>query len=170
MTLDGREVTLPFAGAELSVHQASSTFLLLHTLGAHVLWGLETPVAYITLQPAFAGKVKPWAPAVPCCAMPPQRGLAGPVLSCLPPCQVRGLCGTYNWDQQDEFTTPAGDVETGVAAFANKYRAPGDCLATLSTIPLESCDGFAGRWEVAEAACAILHSPAFQVLSGCGAG
>ncbi|NWR54203.1 SSPO protein, partial [Bucorvus abyssinicus] len=76
--------------------------------------------------------------------------------------QVRGLCGTYNWDQQDEFITPAGDVETGIAAFANKYRASGDCLATLVTVPLESCDGFAGHREVAEAACAILHSPAFQ--------
>lgn len=169
--MDGQEVTLPFTSAELSVHQASSTFLLLQTFGAHVLWGLETPVAYITLQPTFAGKVRPWAPAVPCRAALRchSRVLAGPVLSCLPPCQVRGLCGTYNWDQQDEFTTPAGDVETGIAAFANKYRASGNCPATLGTIPIESCDGFAGRREVAEAACAILHGPAFQVPSGCGA-
>ena len=57
--MDGREVTLPFAGAELSVRRASSSFLLLQTFGAHVLWGLETPAIYITLQPAFAGKVSP---------------------------------------------------------------------------------------------------------------
>ncbi|KAK4825681.1 hypothetical protein QYF61_001504 [Mycteria americana] len=130
VTVDGREVTLPFAGAELSVRRASSSFLLLQTFGAHVLWGLETPAAYITLQPAFAGK-------------------------------VRGLCGTYNWNQQDEFATPVGDVETGVAAFANKYRASGDCPA-LGPFPLEPCDAFAGRRELAEAACAVLHGPAFQ--------
>ncbi|XP_014811222.1 PREDICTED: SCO-spondin [Calidris pugnax] len=130
VTVDGREVTLPFASAELSVRRASSSFLLLQTFGAHLLWGLETPVAYITLQPTFAHK-------------------------------VRGLCGTYNWDQQDEFTTPAGDVETGVTAFANQYRASGDC-PVLGPVPLQPCDAFAGRREVAEAACAILHGPAFQ--------
>ncbi|NXW56544.1 SSPO protein, partial [Eurystomus gularis] len=75
--------------------------------------------------------------------------------------QVRGLCGTYNWNQQDEFTTPAGDVETGVAAFANKYRASGDC-AVPGPMPPEPCDAFAGRQELAEAACAVLHGPAFQ--------
>ncbi|NXS57774.1 SSPO protein, partial [Brachypteracias leptosomus] len=75
--------------------------------------------------------------------------------------QVRGLCGTYNWNQQDEFTTPAGDVETGIAAFANKYRASSDC-AMLSPVPLEPCDAFTGHRELAEDACAILHGPAFQ--------
>ncbi|NWY56327.1 SSPO protein, partial [Chionis minor] len=75
--------------------------------------------------------------------------------------QVRGLCGTYNGNQQDEFTTPAGDVETGVAAFANKYRASGECPA-LGPLPPEPCDAFAGRRELAEAACAVLHGTPFQ--------
>ncbi|NXF42073.1 SSPO protein, partial [Nyctibius bracteatus] len=75
--------------------------------------------------------------------------------------QVRGLCGTYNWNQQDEFTTPAGDVETGVTAFTDKYRLSGDC-PTGSPSPLDACDAFAGRRELAEAACAILYGPAFQ--------
>lgn len=79
--------------------------------------------------------------------------------------QVRGLCGTYNWNQQDEFTTPAGDVETSITAFANKYRTSGDC-PVLSPFPLEPCGAFAGRRELAEAACAVLHGPAFQVPSG----
>ncbi|NXH23252.1 SSPO protein, partial [Bucco capensis] len=75
--------------------------------------------------------------------------------------QVRGLCGTYNWKQQDEFTTPAGDVETGVTAFANTYRASSHCPA-LSPFPLESCDAFSGRRELAEATCTILHGATFQ--------
>ncbi|CAM9200588.1 unnamed protein product [Bubo scandiacus] len=130
VTVDRREVTLPFAGAELSVRRVSSSFLLLQTFGAHILWGLEAPTTYITLQPAFAGK-------------------------------VRGLCGTYNWNQGDEFTTPAGDVETGVTAFASSYRVSSDCLA-LGPFALEPCGDFAGRRELAEASCAILHGPAFQ--------
>ncbi|CAM9200199.1 unnamed protein product [Bubo scandiacus] len=130
VTVDRREVTLPFAGAELSVRRVSSSFLLLQTFGAHILWGLEAPTTYITLQPAFAGK-------------------------------VRGLCGTYNWNQGDEFTTPAGDVETGVTAFASSYRVSSDCLA-LGPFALEPCGDFAGRRELAEASCAVLHGPAFQ--------
>ncbi|NXK48314.1 SSPO protein, partial [Chauna torquata] len=75
--------------------------------------------------------------------------------------QVRGLCGTYNWDQRDEFATPAGDVEAGVAAFANKYRVSGDC-PVLSPVPFEPCSTYALRRELAAAACAVLHSVPFQ--------
>lgn len=57
--VDGQEVTLPFASAEMSVRRVSSAFLLLQTFGAHVLWGVEAPAAYVTLQPAFAHKVSP---------------------------------------------------------------------------------------------------------------
>ncbi|NXL39849.1 SSPO protein, partial [Glaucidium brasilianum] len=75
--------------------------------------------------------------------------------------QVRGLCGTYSWNQGDEFTTPAGDVESNVSAFANTYRVSSDCTV-LDPFPLEPCGDFAGRRELAEASCAILHGPAFQ--------
>ncbi|KAF7236256.1 SCO-spondin [Varanus komodoensis] len=96
VSVNGQEVDLPFASAGLSVRRASASFLLLQAFGAHVLWGLEFPAVYITLQPRFAHK-------------------------------VRGLCGTYNWNQQDDFTTPEGDVEASVAAFAGKFRASPDC-------------------------------------------
>ncbi|NXE57809.1 SSPO protein, partial [Casuarius casuarius] len=75
--------------------------------------------------------------------------------------QVRGLCGTYNWDQQDEFATPAGDVEASVSAFANKYRASGDCPA-LGPFPFDPCGAYTQRRDSAEAACAVLHGSAFQ--------
>lgn len=79
--------------------------------------------------------------------------------------QVRGLCGTYSWDQRDDFTTPAGDVEVGVAAFADAYRVSSDCPAP-GPLPPDPCDAFAARRELAEAACAVLHGPAFQVPRG----
>ncbi|XP_069738785.1 LOW QUALITY PROTEIN: SCO-spondin-like [Phaenicophaeus curvirostris] len=130
VTVDGQEVTLPFSSAGMNVRHASSSFLLLQTSGAHVLWGLETPAAYITLQPTFARR-------------------------------VRGLCGTFNWNQQDEFTTPAGDVETSVSAFANSYRASGAC-PVLGPVPPDPC-GFAGRRDLAEATCAVLLGATFQL-------
>ncbi|NXV81224.1 SSPO protein, partial [Atlantisia rogersi] len=77
--------------------------------------------------------------------------------------QVRGLCGTYNWNQQDDFTTPAGDVEIGVTAFTNTYRVSSDCSPSLSPFLLEPCAAVAAAHrELAEAACAILHGTAFQ--------
>ncbi|XP_064364124.1 SCO-spondin-like [Dromaius novaehollandiae] len=130
VTVNGKAVTLPFASADVTIRRASSSFVLLQAFGAHVLWGLETPTAYVTLQPRYANK-------------------------------VRGLCGTYNWDQQDEFATPAGDVEASVSAFANKYRASGDCPA-LSPFPFDPCGAYAQRRDSAEAACAVLHGSAFQ--------
>ncbi|NWI18526.1 SSPO protein, partial [Crypturellus soui] len=75
--------------------------------------------------------------------------------------QVRGLCGTYNGDQQDEFATPAGDVESSVSAFTDKYRAPGACPAR-GPFATDPCDAYAGQRDAAEAACAVLHSSAFQ--------
>uniref|UniRef100_A0A8D2L3M7 SCO-spondin n=1 Tax=Varanus komodoensis TaxID=61221 RepID=A0A8D2L3M7_VARKO len=119
VSVNGQEVDLPFASAGLSVRRASASFLLLQAFGAHVLWGLEFPAVYITLQPRFAHK-------------------------------VRGLCGTYNWNQQDDFTTPEGDVEASVAAFAGKFRASPDCAPPRGQRPL------------AQAACAVLHGPSFQ--------
>lgn len=62
VVVNGHEVDLPFAGTDLTIRRASASFLLLQAFGAHVLWGLEFPAAYITLQPAFAHKVRPWGP------------------------------------------------------------------------------------------------------------
>ncbi|NXO99826.1 SSPO protein, partial [Certhia brachydactyla] len=71
--------------------------------------------------------------------------------------QVRGLCGTFTGDQRDDFTTPEGDVEPGVAAFANAFRAAGACPVLGPAIP-EPCPDR----HRAEAACAVLMGPAFQ--------
>ncbi|KAH0627733.1 hypothetical protein JD844_003874 [Phrynosoma platyrhinos] len=130
VSVNGQKVSLPFVSADLSVRWASSSFLLLQAFGAHILWGLESPAAYITLQPSFANK-------------------------------VRGLCGTYNWNQQDEFTSPEGDVESSTAAFAHKFRVTHDCPFSATLAP-DPCSTYAQRREFAEAACAVLHGPSFQ--------
>ncbi|NXG59658.1 SSPO protein, partial [Hemiprocne comata] len=77
--------------------------------------------------------------------------------------QVRGLCGTFTWRQEDEFSTPAGDVAPGVATFASTYRVGGACPPPL---PLQPCGDGAGSthmdMDMAGATCALLHGPAFQ--------
>ncbi|XP_045352374.1 SCO-spondin-like [Leopardus geoffroyi] len=81
--------------------------------------------------------------------------------------QVQGLCGTFTWNQQDDFLTPAGDVETSVAAFASKFRVAGEgrCPSEDST-PLPPCSTHSQRHVFAEAACAVLHGPTFQECQG----
>ncbi|XP_068939311.1 SCO-spondin-like [Petaurus breviceps papuanus] len=129
-----QEVILPWAGpGGLSVHHASSTFLLLRGPGVWLLWGVQEPAAYITLEPLYAHR-------------------------------VRGMCGTFTWNQQDDFLTPAGDVESSVAAFAGKFQLSGEGACRLGDpiIPLNPCSTHAQRRPYAEAVCAILQGPAFQ--------
>uniref|UniRef100_A0A8D0TL61 SCO-spondin n=1 Tax=Sus scrofa TaxID=9823 RepID=A0A8D0TL61_PIG len=136
--VDGQDVGLPWSGAGgLSITRASSTFLLLRWPGAHVLWGTSDPAAYITLDPRHAH-------------------------------QVQGLCGTFTWNQQDDFLTPTGDVETSVAAFASKFQVAGEgrCPSEEDSTSLSPCSTHAQSRVFAEAACAILHGPAFQECHG----
>ncbi|XP_044534907.1 SCO-spondin-like [Gracilinanus agilis] len=133
-----QEVALPWAEpGGLSVHHASSTFLLLHGPGVWLLWGVLEPAAYITLEPLYAHR-------------------------------VRGMCGTFTWNQQDDFLTPAGDVESSVAAFASKFQLSGESACRLrdTLIPLNPCSTHAQRRPYAEAACATLQGPAFQQCHG----
>ncbi|MGH0153390.1 UNVERIFIED_CONTAM: hypothetical protein FKN15_041923 [Acipenser sinensis] len=130
VTVNGQEVVLPFVSVDLAVRRASSSFLLVQLFGAHILWGLEFPAAYITLQPGYANK-------------------------------VRGLCGTYNWNQHDDFTTPEGDVEPSTAAFANKFRTSLDC-PPISGLTFDPCGTYAQRRQFAEDMCAVIHSSVFE--------
>ncbi|CAK7295104.1 SSPO [Vulpes lagopus] len=81
--------------------------------------------------------------------------------------QVQGLCGTFTWNQQDDFLTPAGDVETSIAAFAIKFQVAGEgrCLSEDSA-PLSPCSTHSQHRIFAETACAVLHGPAFQECQG----
>jgi hypothetical protein len=80
--------------------------------------------------------------------------------------QVQGLCGTFTWKQQDDFLTPAGDIETSVTAFASKFQVSGDGRCPLVDKSPLFCSSYSQHLTFTEAACAILHGHAFQVL-GC---
>nr|XP_044630662.1 SCO-spondin [Equus asinus] len=81
--------------------------------------------------------------------------------------QVQGLCGTFTRNQQDDFLTPAGDVETSIAAFASKFQVgdEGRCPSEDSTL-LSPCSTHAQHHIFSEAACAVLRGPAFQECHG----
>lgn len=55
--LNGQRESLPVMTGDLVVRRASSSFLLIQTFGAQLLWYLHGPLALITLQPGFANKV-----------------------------------------------------------------------------------------------------------------
>lgn len=41
--------------------------------------------------------------------------------------RTKGLCGTFNANNQDDFLTPEGDIESAVAPFADKWRTKETC-------------------------------------------
>lgn len=87
-------------------------------------------------------------------------------LPCTPVAQVQGLCGTFTWNQQDDFLTPVGDVETSIADFVSKFQVPGKAgCSPGDTALLSPCSVHSQRHAFAEAACAILQGPPFQVTS-----
>uniref|UniRef100_A0A3P8V8E3 SCO-spondin n=1 Tax=Cynoglossus semilaevis TaxID=244447 RepID=A0A3P8V8E3_CYNSE len=127
--LNGQRESLPVMTGALVVRRASSSFLLIQTFGAQLLWYLHGPLALITLQPGFANK-------------------------------VRGLCGTLNWNQYDDFTTPEGDVENGVLSFARKFTSE-KCRLPGGSTP-DPCTTYTQRRYYAETVCSVIHSPVFQ--------
>ncbi|TWW70528.1 SCO-spondin Precursor [Takifugu flavidus] len=58
VTLNGKSQALPVVTGDLAVRRASSSFLLIQAFGAQLLWYLDGPLALISLQPAFAKKVR----------------------------------------------------------------------------------------------------------------
>ncbi|KAI4898140.1 hypothetical protein NFI96_015403, partial [Prochilodus magdalenae] len=56
--LNGQPEVLPVLTADLAVRRPSSSFLLIQTFGAQMLWHTDGPLILITLQPGFAHKVR----------------------------------------------------------------------------------------------------------------
>uniref|UniRef100_A0A3Q3AAE4 SCO-spondin n=1 Tax=Kryptolebias marmoratus TaxID=37003 RepID=A0A3Q3AAE4_KRYMA len=58
VTLNGQRQTLPVVTGDLVLRRASSSFVLIQSFGAEILWYLDGPFALINLQPGFANKVR----------------------------------------------------------------------------------------------------------------
>ncbi|CAG9836626.1 unnamed protein product [Diabrotica balteata] len=76
--------------------------------------------------------------------------------------ETRGLCGTFNNNQKDDFLTPQDDVEQSVIAFANKWKTTEHCQDLPEVVPTHPCDRNIHRRGQAEEYCAKIKSELFK--------
>ncbi|OWK06839.1 SSPO [Cervus elaphus hippelaphus] len=90
--------------------------------------------------------------------------------------QVQGLCGTFTRNQQDDFLTPAGDVETSITAFASKFQVAGGRTCSLeASTPLSPCSTHTERQVFAEECHGLVDREPFHLrclaaVCGCAPG
>ncbi|XP_068629642.1 hemocytin [Battus philenor] len=75
---------------------------------------------------------------------------------------TKGLCGTFNLNQKDDFLTPEGDVEQSAFAFANKWKTREFCNDIATKEPEHPCQANVENKEAAEKYCSILKSALFE--------
>lgn len=75
---------------------------------------------------------------------------------------VKGLCGTFNLNQKDDFLTPEGDVEQTALAFANKWKTREFCDDVSTKEPEHPCKANMQNKDTAETYCSKLKSKIFE--------
>lgn len=77
--------------------------------------------------------------------------------------KTKGLCGTFNTNNQDDFLTPEGDIESSVASFADKWRTKETCefVSNGADIP-HPCQLNIENKEKAKATCQKLRGKIFD--------
>ncbi|CAH2073181.1 unnamed protein product, partial [Iphiclides podalirius] len=75
---------------------------------------------------------------------------------------TKGLCGTFNLNQKDDFLTPEGDVEQSAFAFANKWKTREFCNDVAIKEPEHPCKANIENKEAAEKYCSVLKSALFE--------
>ncbi|XP_063822202.1 von Willebrand factor-like [Ostrinia nubilalis] len=76
--------------------------------------------------------------------------------------KTKGLCGTFNLKQSDDFLTPEGDVEQSTLAFANKWKTREFCEDLSTKEPEHPCKANVQNKEMAEKYCSKLKSKLFE--------
>ncbi|XP_019629860.1 PREDICTED: SCO-spondin-like [Branchiostoma belcheri] len=81
--------------------------------------------------------------------------------------KVRGLCGTFNWNQEDEYSTREGDIETSLTAFANKFKMRFECSdVDQSQENFNPCVTYSQNFMYASEKCSFLNN---KIFSSCHA-
>lgn len=75
---------------------------------------------------------------------------------------MKGLCGTFNNNQKDDFLTPEGDVEQSIIPFANKWKASEKCDDTSEKDIIHPCSTNVQNKATAEKLCGKLKSQIFE--------
>lgn len=75
---------------------------------------------------------------------------------------LKGLCGTFNENQRDDFTTPEGDVETSVPSFANQWKTDEVCQDVEDKEVPHPCKSNSHNKAAAEKYCAKIKDAIFN--------
>ncbi|CAG0879041.1 unnamed protein product [Darwinula stevensoni] len=78
--------------------------------------------------------------------------------------KTKGLCGTFNENQSDDFLTPEGDEEAEETMFANRWKTSESCPDSEQV--QHPCERNPGRKPSAESICAVLKEPIFKACGG----
>ena len=76
--------------------------------------------------------------------------------------KTQGLCGTFNENQRDDFTTPEGDVEQSAMAFANQWKTREVCHDVSLVEPSHPCEVNAHKKADAEKYCQTIKGSLFE--------
>ncbi|CAH0701554.1 unnamed protein product [Spodoptera exigua] len=76
--------------------------------------------------------------------------------------KTKGLCGTFNLNQKDDFLTPENDIEQSALAFANKWKTREMCTDIDTKEPEHPCKANIENKAVAEKYCSKLKSKVFE--------
>ncbi|KAJ3643777.1 hypothetical protein Zmor_026489 [Zophobas morio] len=77
--------------------------------------------------------------------------------------KTKGLCGTFNNNQKDDFLTPEDDIEQAVIPFANKWKTSEKCNDVPDTIRAHPCSSNIQNQPTAEKHCRKIKSPLFSL-------
>lgn len=78
--------------------------------------------------------------------------------------KTKGLCGTFNNNQKDDFLTPENDVETSVVPFANKWKTEEKCNDIPDRLKSHPCDVNIHLRPTAEKYCKKMKSDLFASM------
>ncbi|EFA10333.2 hemocytin [Tribolium castaneum] len=77
------------------------------------------------------------------------------------PEKTKGLCGTFNHNQKDDFLTPEDDIEQSVTPFANKWKTSEKCSDIPDILKTHPCSSNIHNQPTAEKHCQRLKSELF---------
>ncbi|KAF5291992.1 hypothetical protein FQA39_LY14109 [Lamprigera yunnana] len=75
--------------------------------------------------------------------------------------ETRGLCGTFNQNQRDDFLTPDGDIEHGAIPFANKWKTDETCPDAPDVVHSDPCSVNIHKQPTAVENCKVIKSTIF---------
>ncbi|XP_019648028.1 PREDICTED: SCO-spondin-like [Branchiostoma belcheri] len=79
--------------------------------------------------------------------------------------EVYGLCGTYNYNQQDDFETPNDDTVVNTATFVNSWKTNSDCADVPTGVTMDACTIHPTYKSYAKSVCEQLKAGPFLACS-----